>query len=647
MSGQLEILIPTSSVDFYNSVVSEGGNLKYFNPSDHLLFRIIIPDTGQPYSATAIALDNAVKTGTFTQKTLENFLNDSANDSYSVEFSDSSGVFYFPSPYGGINFFQNYGNLKILGTDIIFIPYLINFELPSFVQYSGSGYAEGFTNKYGPRGESISFKELAINLNAASISGLHYSITNFFDVDVTFYKAIDTSLKSLITAKTDINKYYPALMNFLAEIDYNNQFNNSPSTTLNFNITPNLNINGNSITTGSSYVTNASLSSGSILLDIFPHELVMNINSVDFEPGPVAETLTHSPVFESTSKISITPSYTTETYFTVCLKPGFTTYPLSLINQIFSTNPIDQVNAVRSLLSDPSVLINGNIEYAFEQDLNSDNILDGENFAFGIKDIQYVNGTIKITPDKPTNFVMNTTFHDFHYGTAMPDLTYGLGGNDNISTLADDDSVHGGTGNDIIDGGSGYDRAYFQGPKSQYTITTAHGITTVVDSQKNRDDIDTLVNVEELVFTDQAEVTVAPSTTLSFRADIASNAGQSYRLYQAALDRTPDLQGLSSWINYMDNGGQLNSMSQMFIESPEFKSKYGPLDNYNFVNQLYLNVLDRSGEATGVTAWVGALDSGSWTRAQVLVGFSESAENQANVIGQIKNGVPFVAWWLT
>jgi acylphosphatase len=145
---------------------------------------------------------------------------------------------------------------------------------------------------------------------------------------------------------------------------------------------------------------------------------------------------------------------------------------------------------------------------------------------------------------------------------------------------------------------------------------------------------DTLVNFERVQFADKL-----------IAVDINGNAGQAYRLYKAALDRTPDPNGLAGWIKYMDDGSALTSMAQQFIDSQEFRAKYGALDNTGFVNQLYVNVLARKGEAAGVEGWVNGLANGL-TRAQVLAGFSESSENQANVIGQIKNGIPYVEWWL-
>ena len=102
---------------------------------------------------------------------------------------------------------------------------------------------------------------------------------------------------------------------------------------------------------------------------------------------------------------------------------------------------------------------------------------------------------------------------------------------------------------------------------------------------------------------------------------------------------------MAGLINFMDEGGSLSAMGQQFIVSQEFHVRYGALDNTGFVNQLYKNVLARNGEPAGIAGWVNGLANGL-TRAEVLKGFSESSENQANVIGQIKNGIPYVEWWL-
>jgi hypothetical protein len=56
--------------------------------------------------------------------------------------------------------------------------------------------------------------------------------------------------------------------------------------------------------------------------------------------------------------------------------------------------------------------------------------------------------------------------------------------------------------------------------------------------------------------------------------------------------------------------------------------------------------LDRPGDEGGRAFWLGHLDDGNLSQEQVLVEFSESVENQSNVIELIANGVdytPFVA----
>jgi hypothetical protein len=65
------------------------------------------------------------------------------------------------------------------------------------------------------------------------------------------------------------------------------------------------------------------------------------------------------------------------------------------------------------------------------------------------------------------------------------------------------------------------------------------------------------------------------------------------------------------------------------------------LDDTAFVQQLYRNVLDREGEATGVEAWKGALQGGM-TRADVVLGFSESLEHQNKLALYIDDGIWFL-----
>jgi hypothetical protein len=98
------------------------------------------------------------------------------------------------------------------------------------------------------------------------------------------------------------------------------------------------------------------------------------------------------------------------------------------------------------------------------------------------------------------------------------------------------------------------------------------------------------------------------------------------RLYSAAFDREPKVDGLNFWVNSYEGGSSLTAIAGRFYSSPEFTRKYGPLDNTEYVEQLFRNVLGREGAEGGIDFWVGNLDSNS-TRARVLGQFAESPEN--------------------
>lgn len=118
--------------------------------------------------------------------------------------------------------------------------------------------------------------------------------------------------------------------------------------------------------------------------------------------------------------------------------------------------------------------------------------------------------------------------------------------------------------------------------------------------------------------------------------------GQAFRLYMAALDRTPDPTGLANWTNLLRSGADLDDVANGFVTSTEFQSRYGDLDNSEYVTQLYQNVLNRTPDASGFSNWVGQLESGE-TRESVLIGFSESTENRLQAAALV-NGIDYQAW---
>ncbi|MDO9711744.1 DUF4214 domain-containing protein [Paracraurococcus lichenis] len=203
----------------------------------------------------------------------------------------------------------------------------------------------------------------------------------------------------------------------------------------------------------------------------------------------------------------------------------------------------------------------------------------------------------------------------------------GTAGNDTIAGFGGNDTINGGPGNDQVDGGAGLDTLVINAARA--LSTAVHG-TDGAWTVTGPDGIDALTGIERVQFSDG---------TLAL--DVDGNAGQAYRLYLAAFNRTPDIAGLQFQTNELDTHLALWQVASNFLASPEFQSLYGTLDamtDTQFVTSLYSNVLHRAPEAAGLSFHLANLAAGL-NRHDLLVQFSESPENQANVLPAIKDGV--------
>ena len=107
------------------------------------------------------------------------------------------------------------------------------------------------------------------------------------------------------------------------------------------------------------------------------------------------------------------------------------------------------------------------------------------------------------------------------------------------------------------------------------------------------------------------------------------------RTYLGILTRDPDHAGFRAWLEVLLDGMSREQIVQFFLDSGEFKANFGSnLTNSQFVDRMYTNVLLRSADTGGLNAWVGALNSGQMTRAQVALGFLDSVEFQSLSVSQ-------------
>lgn len=100
-------------------------------------------------------------------------------------------------------------------------------------------------------------------------------------------------------------------------------------------------------------------------------------------------------------------------------------------------------------------------------------------------------------------------------------------------------------------------------------------------------------------------------------------------LYEAALDRKPDEGGLNYWVSDINKGQSLQNVAQSFYSSDEFRAQFDSFSDADYINQLYVNVLNRSADQAGYDYWVEQLNNGL-SHADILVSFAESAENYDN-----------------
>ena len=182
----------------------------------------------------------------------------------------------------------------------------------------------------------------------------------------------------------------------------------------------------------------------------------------------------------------------------------------------------------------------------------------------------------------------------------------------------------------LIDGGDGLDTLRAHRSRLDYDITQS-GDGFLLHSRLSGDTT-RLVNVERIAF-DDGHVAL----------DTEGAAGQLYRLYQAAFDRAPDPSGFGHWLGRMEAGDSLEQLAGYFVASKEFIDLTGAaITDRDFVAALYDNVLHRQPDAAGLDFWVGVLGRGALERSELLVEFSESPENVAQLVGAVQHGIDFL-----
>jgi hypothetical protein len=126
-----------------------------------------------------------------------------------------------------------------------------------------------------------------------------------------------------------------------------------------------------------------------------------------------------------------------------------------------------------------------------------------------------------------------------------------------------------------------------------------------------------------------------------------STDGQIVSLYNAAFLRQPDLGGLEFYAAPINAGTlSMHQAAVYFLASPEFQADYptaslaadhgGPNDQA-YIYTLYENILNRAPSQAEINYYANALSTGVWDRAQILINFALSPENQADISNLLVN----------
>lgn len=248
-------------------------------------------------------------------------------------------------------------------------------------------------------------------------------------------------------------------------------------------------------------------------------------------------------------------------------------------------------------------------------------------YAGGSKD--YMSGIEHIVGTQFADSIEGDSKNNHLSGKAGDDALWGDEGNDIIQGDLGQDVIYGGSGADVIyaigdgdtiDGGAGIDTLNYSSLARYYGVGPAHGGASIA--------YDNVVGVEEINFRD---------AVLTF--DENSDAAFVMRMYDTVLRRTPDPAGLDSWLDAMDHGMTRAQVAKGFLGSQEFALATGSLSTADYVEYLYNHALDRASDPAGKAGWINYIDSGTMTRADVLMGFSESQEHKLLTADTLNQGL--------
>ncbi|PWV72643.1 DUF4214 domain-containing protein [Halomonas sp. A11-A] len=109
-------------------------------------------------------------------------------------------------------------------------------------------------------------------------------------------------------------------------------------------------------------------------------------------------------------------------------------------------------------------------------------------------------------------------------------------------------------------------------------------------------------------------------------------------LYVAYYGRPADAAGQAFWAEQIENNG-VAAVVNAFGTSEEFDARFGDLTNQELINNLYQQMFARDAEEEGLNFYLGLLESGEKSLAQIALSIFDGAQNEDAVALQNKVAV--------
>lgn len=217
----------------------------------------------------------------------------------------------------------------------------------------------------------------------------------------------------------------------------------------------------------------------------------------------------------------------------------------------------------------------------------------------------------------------------FTYTGSQSREIWGWDGSDNIDGGLGSDFFIGGHGNDSFNGGGGtsLDFAIWESRATNYTLTFSNGAAVVTD-RAGADGVDTLRNVEALVFPDK--FVIVQSAEHGAYTDLPISL---YHFFIVAFNAVPGVTYMDQLAEAYRYGLSVEQITEIFTTKPEFTDVYPiSLSHHDLATRLANNIIKSSAteqaKEEAVNDIAGALDAG-WTVGQVVYTVFGNLANKA------------------